>query len=176
MRDFPTRGELVADAVGVDLLKLLCMLCCKHSIAWVNDWPEAPGRPWLLWLIDKPGGQPGLASQQRGLFQRVFGRFVFQVGIYNLEQLWDTFLFRLSKIKKYHRIPASMANGRLNHHIIILVACSEHSEERLRHASLQIGGYRRSTPSDIVDVGNGHHCERDRTSKGSSQRLRDGAA
>ena len=53
MRDFPAWGELVADAVGVDLLKLLCVLCCKHHITWVNDAPDARCRPWRLWLIDK---------------------------------------------------------------------------------------------------------------------------
>ena len=67
VRDFPARGELVADAVGVDLLELRCVLCGKHYIAWVNDSPDARCHPWLLWLIDKPGDQPGLARQQSSL-------------------------------------------------------------------------------------------------------------
>src|SRR3989442_8350783 len=98
MRDFPTRGELVADTVGVDLLELCCVLGGEYHIAGVNDSPDAPCRPWRLWLIDKPGGQPGLARQQRSLFQRFFGWLIFQVGIHDLEQLRDALRFRLSEI------------------------------------------------------------------------------
>ncbi len=40
VRDFPMWGELVADAVGVDLLDLRHMLGSKHHIARVNDLPD----------------------------------------------------------------------------------------------------------------------------------------
>jgi len=42
MRDFPAWGELVPDAVRVDLLELRHVLCGEHHIAWVNDLPDAP--------------------------------------------------------------------------------------------------------------------------------------
>src|SRR6266480_907972 len=78
--DFPARGELVADAVRVDLLELRRVLCGEHHISWVNDLPDTPRCTRRLWPIDKPRGQLGLARQQRRLFQGVFGRLIFQVG------------------------------------------------------------------------------------------------
>ncbi len=45
VRNFPTRGEFVPDAVGVDLLDLRRVLCGEHYIAWVNDLPDVPRYP-----------------------------------------------------------------------------------------------------------------------------------
>ena len=42
VRNFPTWGEFVADAVGVDLFDLRRVLCGEHYIAWVNDLPDMP--------------------------------------------------------------------------------------------------------------------------------------
>src|SRR5947209_2365850 len=121
VRDFPAWGEFIADAVRVNLLKLLCMLCGKHHITWVNDAPDASCRLWRLLLIDKSGGQPSLTRLQGGLFQCVFGRFVFQVGIHNFEQLWNTLRCWLSEIQKDYGLLTSMVDSRLNHRIIALI-------------------------------------------------------
>src|SRR5260221_5687837 len=161
VRDFPTWGELVPDAVRVDLLELRGMLGGEHHITRMNDLPNVRRRPGRLLPVHKPRCHPGLACQQRCLFQGIFGRLIFQVGIHHLKQLWHSTRFLLSEIEKHHWLTMRTIDGRSYHCIIVFVASAEHNEQRIWNASFQIGSHDWIAPPNIVDVSNAQTDECD---------------
>src|SRR5438876_2030982 len=67
----------------------------------------------------------------------------------------------------------SIVDGRLYNRVIVFVARGEHPQQRIWDASFQIGDHGwRATP-DVIDVGDGHPSEGNRTAEGRCQGLRD---
>src|SRR5437588_7639930 len=67
----------------------------------------------------------------------------------------------------------SIVDGRLYNRVIVFVARGEHPQQRIWDASFQIGDHGWRAPPDIIDVGDGHPSEGNRTAEGRCQWLRD---
>src|SRR5437762_9476218 len=48
VRDFPSRGKFIPDAVGVDSLSLCRLLGGEHYIRRMHPLPDARRHPWFL--------------------------------------------------------------------------------------------------------------------------------